>query len=147
LKLIVAVLVGWGTDLRDSLRTGRSEEKDDGDYEEKDDDDDGDYEEKDDDDDDDDDDNDDDDDDDNDDGDDDDDDDDDGDGHGSETDTDPTTTLLIQVEDADKALFKVSNYFESVQAIGHSAVRSIIGRFDYDTLTAERNQVSRQCPS
>lgn len=51
-------------------------------------------------------------------------------------------TLFIQVDDPEKACFGVSDYFQAVTAIGQSAVRSIIGRFDYDTLTAERNQIN-----
>jgi len=51
-------------------------------------------------------------------------------------------TLFIKVDDAEKACFSVANYYKSVGAVGESAVRSIIGKFEYDTITSERNQIN-----
>ena len=51
-------------------------------------------------------------------------------------------TLFIKVDDAEKACFKVQNYHNAVSAVGESAVRSIIGKFEYDTITSERNKIN-----
>ena len=53
-----------------------------------------------------------------------------------------TGTLFIKVDDAEKACFSVANYFHAVGAVGESAVRSIVGKFEYDTITSERNQIN-----
>lgn len=53
-------------------------------------------------------------------------------------------TLFIKVDDAEKACFKVQNYRHAVSAVGESAVRSIIGKFEYDTITSERNKINTE---
>jgi regulator of protease activity HflC (stomatin/prohibitin superfamily) len=51
-------------------------------------------------------------------------------------------TLFIKVDNVEKACFSVANYYKAVGAVGESAVRSIIGKFEYDTITSERNQIN-----
>jgi filamentous hemagglutinin family protein len=51
-------------------------------------------------------------------------------------------TLFIKVDDPEKACFSVVDYYNSVAVVGESAIRSIIGKFEYDTITAERNQIN-----
>ena len=51
-------------------------------------------------------------------------------------------TLFIKVDDAEKACFSVVDYYNSVAVVGESAIRSIIGKFEYDTITSERNQIN-----
>lgn len=50
--------------------------------------------------------------------------------------------LFFKVKDADKALYAVSNYISSTENVGLSAIRSIIGRFEYDKITAERASIN-----
>jgi regulator of protease activity HflC (stomatin/prohibitin superfamily) len=51
-------------------------------------------------------------------------------------------TLFMRVTDAEKACFEVRNYIAAVSAVGESSVRSVIGKFEYDTITSERNKIN-----
>lgn len=51
-------------------------------------------------------------------------------------------TLFFKISDANKACFEVEDYENSVFSIGKSTVRAVIGRFEYDRITAERNAIN-----
>lgn len=51
-------------------------------------------------------------------------------------------TLFFRVFDAEKACFSVTNYKESVEAVGSSSARAVIGRFDYDETIKERSKLN-----
>ncbi len=53
-------------------------------------------------------------------------------------------TLFHKVFDPELACFSVENYKSSVLAIGESATRSIIGRFEYDLIIRERNALNKE---
>lgn len=53
-------------------------------------------------------------------------------------------TLFYKVFDPELACFGVSNYQNSVLAVGESATRSIIGRFEYDHIIRERNEINKE---
>ena len=53
-------------------------------------------------------------------------------------------TLFHKVFDPELACFSVENYKNSVLAIGESATRSIIGRFEYDMIIRERNDINKE---
>jgi regulator of protease activity HflC (stomatin/prohibitin superfamily) len=53
-------------------------------------------------------------------------------------------TLFYKVFDPELACFGVSNYQNSVMAVGESAARSIIGRFEYDHIIRERNEINKE---
>lgn len=50
--------------------------------------------------------------------------------------------LFYRVVDPEKACFSINNYARSVATVGESSVRSIIGVFDYDKITSERNEIN-----
>lgn len=51
--------------------------------------------------------------------------------------------LFYQVVDSYKAIFGVQDYVTSVESLGMSAARSVIGRFDYDQINEDRNQINK----
>lgn len=51
-------------------------------------------------------------------------------------------TLFYQVTDSYKACFSVQNYLRSITNIGTSALRSVIGLFQYDDIISDRNQIN-----
>lgn len=53
-------------------------------------------------------------------------------------------TLFYKVFDPELACFGVENYKNSVLAIGESTTRSIIGRFEYDQIIRERNDINKE---
>ncbi len=53
-------------------------------------------------------------------------------------------TLFFKIDDAEKSCFAIANYTNSVSAVGESSIRSIIGKFEYDTLTSERNKINAE---
>ena len=53
-------------------------------------------------------------------------------------------TLFYKVFDPELACFGIDNYKISVMAVGESATRSIIGRFEYDNIIRERNQINKE---
>lgn len=53
-------------------------------------------------------------------------------------------TLFHKVFDPELACFSVEDYKKSVLAIGESATRSIIGRFEYDIIIRERNAINKE---
>jgi regulator of protease activity HflC (stomatin/prohibitin superfamily) len=52
-------------------------------------------------------------------------------------------TLFFKINDAEKALYGVSNYMNSMHEVGMSAVRSIVGKNDYDTMIRDRNNINK----
>lgn len=53
-----------------------------------------------------------------------------------------TGTLFYNVRDAEKACFGVQDYVGAVGKVGTSAIRSIIGCKEYDSINSERNEVN-----
>lgn len=53
-------------------------------------------------------------------------------------------TLFYKVFDPELACFGVNEYKNSVLAVGESATRSIIGRFEYDHIIRERNDINKE---
>lgn len=53
-------------------------------------------------------------------------------------------TLFFVVDNSEQACFSVKNYVKSVKTVGESTVRSIIGKFEYDTITSERNLITEE---
>jgi len=53
-------------------------------------------------------------------------------------------TLFYKVFDPELACFGVNDYKDSVLAVGESATRSIIGRFEYDHIIRERNDINKE---
>jgi regulator of protease activity HflC (stomatin/prohibitin superfamily) len=51
-------------------------------------------------------------------------------------------TLFHKVFDAEKALFGVQDYLESVDNVGQSSARAVIGRFDYDNAIKNRTEIN-----
>lgn len=51
-------------------------------------------------------------------------------------------TLFYQVSDSYKACFSVQNYLRSITNIGTSALRSVIGLFQYDDIISDRNHIN-----
>ena len=51
-------------------------------------------------------------------------------------------TLFYRVEDAEKACFEVSDYVDSVVAVGVSSTRAVIGSFEYDEAIKERGAIN-----
>jgi regulator of protease activity HflC (stomatin/prohibitin superfamily) len=51
-------------------------------------------------------------------------------------------TLFFKVFDAEKACFAVKNYLSSVDAVGSSSARAVIGRFEYDETIKEREKLN-----
>lgn len=53
-------------------------------------------------------------------------------------------SLFYQVQDAMKCCFNVNDYKTRIQEIGTSAVRSIIGTFEYDDIISDRNKINKK---
>ncbi len=53
-----------------------------------------------------------------------------------------TGTLFYKVIDAEKACFNVQNYKTSVYAVGQSTIRAVIGKFGYDDINGDRNNIN-----
>mgnify|MGYP000393776454 CR=1 FL=1 len=53
-------------------------------------------------------------------------------------------TLFYRVIDAEKACFSISNYIDSVTSVGESTSRAIIGRFTYDRIISQRNELNTE---
>lgn len=53
-------------------------------------------------------------------------------------------SLYVKVFDAEKACYNVDDYINGSVAIGTSTVRSLIGQFDYDRITSDRNTINKQ---
>lgn len=51
-------------------------------------------------------------------------------------------TLFFKINDAEKALYGIDNYITSIHEVGMSAVRSIVGRKEYDLMIRERNDIN-----
>ena len=50
--------------------------------------------------------------------------------------------LSDQVTDPEKACFSVSDFRNSSMSVGESSIRSVIGKFDYDDITGDRNNIN-----
>ena len=55
-----------------------------------------------------------------------------------------TGTIFGKIVDAEKAAYEVSDIWSSVQAVGSSCARSLIGRFEYDKIISERNLLNEE---
>jgi len=53
-------------------------------------------------------------------------------------------TIFGKIVDAEKAAYEVSDVWSSVQAVGSSYARTIIGRFEYDKIISERNLLNEE---
>jgi regulator of protease activity HflC (stomatin/prohibitin superfamily) len=51
--------------------------------------------------------------------------------------------LFYQIVDANKAIFSVQDVLSSTESLGMSAARSVIGRFEYDEINGDRNQINK----
>jgi len=52
--------------------------------------------------------------------------------------------LFFRVTDAEKACFSVSDYSLSVRNVGESASRSVVGKFAYDRIISQRNEINAE---
>lgn len=55
-----------------------------------------------------------------------------------------TGTLFFRVIDPEKAVYEIDNYWRAIHRIGESAVRTAIGKFDYERIASDRNAVNTQ---
>lgn len=53
-------------------------------------------------------------------------------------------TVFFRVVDAEKVCFTISNAREAVKSVGESSFRAVIGRFDYDEIIANRNNINKE---
>lgn len=53
-----------------------------------------------------------------------------------------TGSLFYQVSDPNAALYEIDDYHESVEKIGTSALRSVLGQRDYDTINSTRSELN-----
>lgn len=70
-----------------------------------------------------------------------------GDMHGFTSDNVPVKvsgSLFFKVYDAEKACFGVSNYVSAVASVGESTSRSVIGKFTYDKIISQRNEINAE---
>ena len=51
-------------------------------------------------------------------------------------------SLFFKVIDAEKACFSVGNYVQSVASVGESTARSVVGKFPYDKIISQRNEIN-----
>jgi regulator of protease activity HflC (stomatin/prohibitin superfamily) len=51
-------------------------------------------------------------------------------------------TVFFKVIDPEKVCFSVQNPVDAVQSVGESSFRAVIGRFDYDEIIANRNEIN-----
>ncbi len=52
--------------------------------------------------------------------------------------------LFFRVTDAEKACFSVRNYITAVSNVGESTSRSVIGKFPYDKIISQRNEINTE---
>lgn len=53
-------------------------------------------------------------------------------------------TVFFKVVDAEKVCFSVQNPWLSIQNVGESSFRAVIGRFDYDEIISNRNEINSE---
>lgn len=53
-------------------------------------------------------------------------------------------SLFFKVNEAEKALFSVSNYEYGVSSIGESSARAVIGKFTYDKIISQRSDINME---
>lgn len=51
-------------------------------------------------------------------------------------------TVFFKIIDPEKVCFSIQNPVGSVQSVGESSFRAVIGRFDYDEIISNRNKIS-----
>ena len=53
-------------------------------------------------------------------------------------------TVFFKVVDVEKAVFSVHNVNQAIKSVGESSFRAVIGRFDYDEIIANRNEINNE---
>lgn len=53
-------------------------------------------------------------------------------------------TVFFKVVDVEKAVFSVHNVNQAIKSVGESSFRAVIGRFDYDEIIANRNEINTE---
>lgn len=53
-------------------------------------------------------------------------------------------TVFFKIVDAEKVCFSVQNPILAVKSVGESSFRAVIGRFDYDEIIANRNDINNE---
>ncbi len=51
-------------------------------------------------------------------------------------------SVFYKVLDAEKVCFSVQNPKQAIQSVGESSFRAVIGRFDYDEIISNRNEIN-----
>jgi regulator of protease activity HflC (stomatin/prohibitin superfamily) len=51
-------------------------------------------------------------------------------------------TLFGKVVNAEKSCFSIADPWKALRSVGESSFRAVTGRFDYDEIIAQRNQLS-----
>ena len=52
--------------------------------------------------------------------------------------------LFFRVEDSMKATYSVTKFKEALAALGQSAVRSVVGTFEYDSIIKDRQKINQE---
>lgn len=55
-----------------------------------------------------------------------------------------TGSLFYKPVDAEKASYEVTNYYKAVAAVGESSFRAVVGRFEFDHIIAQRNELNSE---
>lgn len=55
-----------------------------------------------------------------------------------------TGSLFYRPVDAEKACYEVGDYSNSVAAVGESSFRAVVGRFEFDEIIAQRNELNAE---
>jgi regulator of protease activity HflC (stomatin/prohibitin superfamily) len=55
-----------------------------------------------------------------------------------------TGSLFYKPVDAEKASYEVTNYYQAVAAVGESSFRAVVGRFEFDHIIAQRNELNSE---
>jgi len=53
-------------------------------------------------------------------------------------------TVFFKVVDPEKVCFTIYQPWDSVQSVGESSFRAVVGRFDYDEIIANRNEINSE---
>ena len=53
-------------------------------------------------------------------------------------------TVFFKVVDPEKVCFTIQRPWDSVQSVGESSFRAVVGRFDYDEIIANRNEINTE---
>jgi regulator of protease activity HflC (stomatin/prohibitin superfamily) len=52
-------------------------------------------------------------------------------------------SLFYKINDAQKACYEVVNFYDAIYAVGISAMRAVIGQFEYDEIVRERAEINK----